>query len=62
MTVFTAFHTTSTLGSITLFMTSLIDATGLYGGAATAGGGAGAGAEQPASSDVATNIMAAAAA
>ena len=28
MVVFTAFHTTSTLGSITLFMTSLIDATG----------------------------------
>ena len=32
MTVPTEFHTTSTEGSITLFMTSRIDATGRYGG------------------------------
>src|SRR6476659_8769572 len=49
MSVFTAFHTTSTLGSITLFIPSRIDATGLYGGAEGGGGAAGAGFEQPAS-------------
>ena len=37
MTVATEFHTTSTEGSITLFMTSRIDATGRYG--ESAGGG-----------------------
>ena len=58
MTVFTAFHTTSTLGSITLFMTSLIDATGLYGGAA-GGGASGAGFEQPANKYMAPNTTAA---
>jgi hypothetical protein len=58
MTVLTAFHTTSTLGSITLFMTSLIDATGLYGGAAGSGGASGAGCEQPATRHMALNTKA----
>jgi hypothetical protein len=46
------------LGSITLFMTSLIDATGLYGGAAGGGGTSGAGCEQPANRHMAVNTTA----
>jgi hypothetical protein len=58
MTVATAFHTASTDGSITLFMTSRTVATGRNGGSA-GGGSAGAGAEQPAYRDAAISNTAA---
>ena len=59
-TVATEFHTTSIEGSITLFMTSRIVATGRNGESA-GGGSSGAGAEQPANRDAAASKTAAAA-
>src|SRR5262245_6999982 len=58
-TLFTAFHTSSTEGSITLFMTSRIDATGRNGGS-VAGGCCSAGVddEQPTSTDAAISTTA----